>query len=211
MQVQWSSVKSVLTARNLSAQYIVAGTFYWIKAIDGNFEVDCLIPIVTPTPAGSDQADFETNFMPNANASPRANVVQVLGADTLTLSPFGAVTTSGQIVAGQTTNWDIQIPTTLVLRGGVFFSTNSAFGDWISVSVIDKDNTTGQGGTPDAPTVLGTYIISWYIMPGVENRIEDVSISEQLMNGLYLRVAYTSVGADSPNAIINFISYVGTP
>jgi hypothetical protein len=135
-------------------------------------------------------------------------VVQVLGADTLTLSPFGSLISPA---AGTLTNCDVLIPMAVVLRGGIVFSPNSAMGDWFSVSVIDKDNVTGQGGTPDSPTILATYITSWYMMPGIENCVEDVSISEQLPQGLYMRIAYTSVGTTAPNVLINFITYVGTP
>jgi hypothetical protein len=84
-------------------------------------------------------------------------------------------------------------------------------GDWFSVSVIDKNNIVGAGGTSDNPTILATYIASWYLMPGIENRIEDVSISQSLPQGLYMRVAYTSVGSVAPQVLINFITYVGTP
>jgi hypothetical protein len=161
--------------------------------------------------SSDDQTTLNSIMAAYANTSPPPpipSVVQVLGADTLTLCPFGSTMT---LAASSLTNCDVVIPTTMVLRGGIIFAPNAALGDWITVSVIDKDNVTGQGGTSTAPTILGTYIYSWYILPGIENRLEDVSISQSLMAGLYMRISYTSINTSAAAAIINFISYVGTP
>lgn len=65
MLAEWSDVKSVLTNRNLSAQYTIIGPNFWIKAIDGSFELECVIP--TNTSISSDSLDFVTNFQSNAN------------------------------------------------------------------------------------------------------------------------------------------------
>jgi hypothetical protein len=146
-------------------------------------------------------------YIPPAAPAP-IKTIQILGADTLSLSPFGALISPA---ANTLTNCDVEIPMSVVLRGGVVFSQNSAIGDWISVSVIDKNNVVGAGGTADNPTILATYIASWYLMPGVVNSVEDVSISQLLPQGLYMRIAYTSVGSVAPSVVINFITYVGTP
>jgi hypothetical protein len=205
INVQWSSIKAFAMARNLSIQYVIANGSYYLAAIDGPMEMTCQIPMDGSDT--TDQTDFETNFMPSGNSSPKGNVVQVLGTDNLTLQPFGAIFTA---TANTVTNCDIQLGTNYVLRGGVFFSQNSVMGDNLSVMIVDKDNVTGQGGTPTSPTVLGQYVTSWYVMPGVINEIEDISISEVLLQGLYLRVAYTSVSPSvSPVFTINLLSYVG--
>jgi len=146
-------------------------------------------------------------YIPPAPPAP-IKTIQILGADTLSLSPFGALISPA---ANTLTNCDIVIPFAVVLRGGIVFSPDSVMGDWFSVSVIDKDNVVGAGGTPDNPTILATYIASWYLMPGVVNSVEDVSISQPLPQGLYMRVAYTSVGTVAPSILVNFITYVGTP
>jgi hypothetical protein len=208
MLADWASIKSLLTGRNISAQYVTVGSNYWIKAKDGIFELECLLP--TNTSLSTDSADFVANFLPSANIAPRSNVVQVLGADSLTLCPFGAYSGS-TLVANAVTPWDIVLPESMVLRGAVLFSPDGILGDWISVQVVDKDNVTGQGGTPSNPTILGTYAISYYLAPGIPNKVEDVSISESLPAGVYMRVNYTSTGTVAPHAIINFISYVGIP
>lgn len=133
-------------------------------------------------------------------------VIQILGSDSLTLNPFGAKLTPA---AGTLTNCDVVLPANMVLKGGIIFSNNSVIGDHISISVLDKDNVLGFGATPEAPIVLGTYVISWYVMPGIENKVEDISISQPMPQGLYLRVAYTSVGEEAPIVLLNLISYTG--
>lgn len=133
-------------------------------------------------------------------------MIQILGSDSLVLNPFGAKLTPA---AGTTTNCDVVMPANMVLKGGVVFSQNSTIGDSISISVIDKDNILGFGATPESPIVLGVYVISWYIMPGIENKVEDISISQPMPQGLYLRVAYTSVGEEAPVVLLNLISYTG--
>ena len=150
-------------------------------------------------------AAYNNPLPPLVNTSP-PKVVQVLGSDTLTLCPFGAFSGT-TIVAGTTTNWDVPLPQTMTLRGASLFSSNATLGDWISVSVIDINNVTGAG----ANAVLGQYVLSWYIVPGVWNTMEDISISQSLPSGMFLRFAYTSVGSTAPQAIVNFFSYVGTP
>src|SRR5690348_862004 len=72
MLADWADVKSVLVGRNLSAQYTIIGTNYWIKAIDGAFEIDCILPTDT---GNSDTEDFVTNFLPNAN-KPSVRVIE---------------------------------------------------------------------------------------------------------------------------------------
>ena len=67
MQVDWSQIKFMLQSRKLSAQYVIVGANYWIKAIDGRFELECLIP--TDTSISNDSMDFVTNFLPTGNAS----------------------------------------------------------------------------------------------------------------------------------------------
>jgi len=154
--------------------------------------------------------DFEENFLPKANQVLRSNVIQVLGADSITLCPFGALLT---LNPNSATDCDVEIPYTSVLRGGLLFVPTATLGDWITVSLIDKNNITGQGGTPEEPTILGTYVTNWFVMPGMENKLEDISITQQLPPGLFLRVTYNSV-APSGNpfkGIINFIAYAGTP
>lgn len=194
--IQQSSIATALDHIDTSGSGPTMSVLVWFK------------DVLSTTDSATLTALMAAYTNPAAPIPKPPSVVQVLGADTLTLCPFGALLAA---VMGTTTNCDVVLPATMVLRGGVLFSPNAVMGDYISISVVDKDNVTGQGGTPDAPTILGTYVLAWYIMPGVENRLEDVSISESLPAGVYMRIAYTSVGSVTPNVLMNFISYVGTP
>lgn len=72
----WTDVKSILNNRSLSAQSTVIGSNYWIKAIDGAFEVECIIP--TDTSLSADSLDFVTNFLPTANKQPTSEIQGVV-------------------------------------------------------------------------------------------------------------------------------------
>lgn len=73
MLAGWTEVKSLLVNRGLSAQSVIIGSNYWIKAIDSTFEIECVIP--TDTTLSSDSLDFVTNFLPNANKVPQSPVI----------------------------------------------------------------------------------------------------------------------------------------
>lgn len=63
-EVSWSEFKSFITSRSLSAQYVTIGENYHLKAFDGFFNLNCLLPIGI---ADADTTDFETNFKANGN------------------------------------------------------------------------------------------------------------------------------------------------
>lgn len=64
MEVSWNEMKTMVDSRNISVQYIIIGSNYWIKAIDDLFSVECLLPT---DESNSDTADFVTNYKPKAN------------------------------------------------------------------------------------------------------------------------------------------------
>lgn len=82
MIAEWLDVKSVLVGRNLSAQYTIIGTNFWIKAIDGSFELSCIIP--TNTSLSADSLDFVTNFQSNANKP------QITNSNVQSQPPYGS-------------------------------------------------------------------------------------------------------------------------
>lgn len=204
IKVAWTQLKQMINAQSLFYKYAQDDNSYTVSAYDGSSLIaQTVIPFNT-----SDAQDFAVNWQSNGNANIRPDIVQVLGKDVLTLTPFGAFSDT-TLKKGQTVNWDIQLPQTMTLKGAELFSSNAVLGDWLVVTVVDKDNVLGYGGTPDNPTVLGSYVTSWYIAPGMWNSVEDVSISQPLQQGLYMRISYTSVGsATDPQAIVNFFSYV---
>lgn len=66
MEISWSEFKAIVTNRCLSIQYVTVNGNYWLKAIDGYFEVECMLPIGVNN---SDTNDFETNFKAAGNKS----------------------------------------------------------------------------------------------------------------------------------------------
>lgn len=204
INVDWATLKSFLQQRNVSVQCVNINNSYYLWAFDGPMCVTTQISLVNPTPDGSDQQDFETNYQASSNQSPRASVVQQLGTDSFSIYAQGILFTA---IAGQQTIWYYQIPLTLYARGGTLCSFSGASGDWISVDIVDKDNVTGQGGTPDNPTVLDDYIPKWYVMPG-QNIIEDISISSPIPPGLYFRITYHSTGNTDTIVGCNLLTYV---
>lgn len=64
-KITWALLKAFVQARTLSVQYIDLGSSYILWAYDGEsnlqYEMD--------KDGGTDQTDFETNFMPTGNAS----------------------------------------------------------------------------------------------------------------------------------------------
>lgn len=191
-QIQASSIVTVLDHIDVTGTV----TDVWFKDALSSADQTTLNTVVT-----------NYTYVPPAAPAP-AKVIQVLGSDSLALCPFGGIISPA---AGTLTNCDIVLPTSFTLRGAQLFSPNAALGDWVAVSVIDKDNVTGQGGTSGSPTMLGTYAISYYIAAGIWNTVEDISISQTLPAGVYMRFAYTSIGTTPPTSIVNFLSYVGTP
>jgi hypothetical protein len=200
----WATLKSFVQARGLSIQYITTPDTYYLWAIDGTAEVYSQISIVSPTPSGSDQADFETNFMPAGNSSPRGNVVQVLGKDSLVLCPFGV---SFNAPASQTTTYSYALTSAVYLRGGILFASPGTLGDQLTVQIVDVNNILGAG----ANYVVATYVNGWYVMPGIPNQIEDVSVSSEIPAGLYVNFLYTNVSStQATQVIVNFLSYQGS-
>src|ERR1700690_1808572 len=134
----WIDVKSILIGRNLSAQYTIIGPNYWIKAIDGVFEIECIIP--TNTTISTDSLDFVTNFQSTGNSVIKQTVVQQLGADGVAICPFGSMFDAP---ANQTTTYDLVIANTIYLKGGIMYAFPGTVGDTITVQAVDKNGITG--------------------------------------------------------------------
>ena len=60
IQVDWSQFKSFVQNRSLSIQWVTVQSNYWLKAFDGMFCLECLIPLDRELSA--DTVDFEDNF-----------------------------------------------------------------------------------------------------------------------------------------------------
>ena len=70
----WPAFKNFVSSRNLSIQWLDLIDFYYLKALDGNFSIECMLT----QDGGEDVVDFETNFkskgnMPVGSPSPFAS------------------------------------------------------------------------------------------------------------------------------------------
>lgn len=71
MEIQWSEFKRIIDDRQLSVQWVIVNGNYWLKAVDGFFSVDCMLPLGTDP----DTVEFEEHYKPHGNKSPTAQVV----------------------------------------------------------------------------------------------------------------------------------------
>jgi hypothetical protein len=194
MQVNWSEIKAVIDSKNLSAQYVTVGDNYWIKAFDGMFEVECLIPT---DPTHADTIDFEANYKPTANAPLKTNVITAFEENDKRLKCARGEAT----YASNECTISFQVPT-----GGRWIAGGSAFtdafypGDYVhTCQLVDVDNILGYG----ANTVLANYedqditstMQGWYFEPDANNtgfiEIEPIGGYAFIYEGLYLVLNFT--------------------
>lgn len=67
MKVEWAAFKAFVSARYLSIQYIEDNKFYYMKALDSAFTLECELD-KNPTDT-TELTDFETNFKAKGNQS----------------------------------------------------------------------------------------------------------------------------------------------
>lgn len=195
IEVPWAELKKFSDDRKASIQYWEASDRYDCHVFDGPFHLRCQLA------KGSDEStEFEADYKPSGNRSPKTRIVQSLGEDSFTISPRGMAFTA---TAGGATVFDKQLDAALAIKGGKFFASGASVGDWIEVVVIDKDNVLGLG--PD--TVLKDYVPEWFVVPDVIDSLEDISIGLLPAPGLYLRVTYHSVGIAPVKCILNLLSW----
>lgn len=147
-----------------------------------------------------------TNYVYIAPPSnPPTKVIQLLGSDSVSICPFG---TMFNAPLNQTTTCDLAVNSSVYLRGGTTYSSPGNIGDTITVQIVDKNNITGAG----AGAILATYVNNWYVIPQNINAIEDISLSQEIIAGLFIRFIYTnSSPVNASNVIVNLLSYQGTP
>ena len=155
MKVSWNILKSFISDRSLSAQLIDLDDSYYIKAIDGNFSLYC---VLNKSPSDStDLDDFEANYKASGNQSPKSSVQTQFERSDLILKICSA---AADVQSDSTATITIKVPGVLADGNVMFISGGDA---WFNeqhkddrickISIIDKDNVLGYG----ADTVLKTY------------------------------------------------------
>jgi len=199
MVVSWNVIKSFVINRALSIQWIEIENKYWLKVFDGPFFLEC---ILNKGIEAENVTDFETNYKPYGNKSPTTKVIQQLGKDSYNLN-----TRAYDFIATKQTSTThyflLSSSQTIAIKGGVLFSDNSAWKDYIIVEIEDKDGVYFPAGT-----VIAGYIQKWFVFKSVVNEVDDISIAE-IPAGLYLKVIYVSDNSATEDAkiLLNLYSY----
>ena len=108
---------------------------------------------------------------------------------------------TGTATANTTTNFDYLMAADWALYGCALIQNDGAFGDYVTLTIIDKDNVLGYG----ANATIATIITKGYVDPQ-STRVEVISnYARTIPAGLYIRLAYKSTDADTDVKVaVNF-------
>ena len=65
--LEWADFKSIIDSKSLKVQYFIINNQYKIHAFDGQLSFFSELPKKSPTIVGSDQEDFELNYLSTSN------------------------------------------------------------------------------------------------------------------------------------------------
>ena len=193
MRVDWTTFKGFIDDRSLSVQYVDINDAYYLKAIDGNFSLDCKIQ--KDDPATSDQTDFEDNYKAAGNATfsdaGGSTIVRTHAFNNTDDLKFRGTGVSGTATKNATSNIDYVMPENRFINGVDLLIKDHVWGDKIDFQVVDVDNILGYG----AGVVLDEFGKDWYVDPDKcgqgQIRVEYPAL---VYAGLYIRIKYHSVG-----------------
>jgi hypothetical protein len=106
-------------------------------------------------------------------------------------------------VKGVNTDCDFKVDDDNLLDGGRLIVTNSLVGDSVDAHIVDIDNIMGYG----ANTILRTFVSSWPVAPGTTVWDFSAAYPAKIKGGLYIRIVYKSVAAESDTAPVVAIGY----
>lgn len=116
---------------------------------------------------------------------------------------FNGLHTVGTATAGTTTNIDLKLTDDHLITGAVFMRKAGVWGDTVKMQVVDVDNMLGYG----AGTVLNQFI-DWVLPDAPAAGMEitfQVPYPAKIITGLYLRVVYTSTGANDVGVGVDWV------
>lgn len=179
MEAQWPEFKALIDEKELSIQYITIGDNYLLKAIDGFFDTECMIPL---DPTHPYTAEFEADYKSLGNLNPKAEVFTQSEIPNKTLK-IVSVTANCNTGTGVTT-LSLKVPGTpgsgdgrWIYGADLFFNT-LVIGDMITeIKFTDDDNLLGGGAGATILTNTETTSGGWYfpLVSGV--------LSFQALNG----------------------------
>lgn len=195
----WANFKATcVTQKNLNLQYQDSGDSYYIIGPDANdtswtVSVPKLIP--DPNNVGSfitnpDATDFLTNVAPTCNFAVGTRPYAFSTSD----FEFKGDSVSVTVPKGTTANLNYKFTHTpgTYINGGQLLTSGAAIGDYIIANIVDIDNILGAG----AGYVVNSYITKWFVDPASAMVIQT-PYAAKVPGGLYLQIAYVSVGSST--------------
>lgn len=194
--MKYVDLKAIIARKNLAWQHDEQADSYNLFAVDGVIRYDATVWKDGAQVAGIDQAqeaadlaDFEANHKSASNFASGVRAYAFSTPDFL-FSGNGVIATAEK---NSTTNIDFLIPgalgSSVYINGAVAFTKDAVFGDYASADIVDVNNILGYG----AGLVLAQYVPKWYINPSSELDI-STPYAGKVPAGIFIRVAYTSVG-----------------
>lgn len=197
----YDTFKSLVNNKDLVWNYIESDNKYDIYSSENNiiyrteiFKSCTNIVGIDESENSTNKTDFETNYKPTAN-SQNSLLLSPFTKNSVQLNAHGVYAT---VTKNTIQNIDLKIEHDNVLvHGAMFYAKDAVFGDHVKAKVVDVDNILGYG----AGTVLSKWIEKWYIVPNTLLKVTQDSAAD-ILNGLYLRIQYTSVGTTNNVEVI---------
>lgn len=204
MEVNWTDLKAFVSSRSLSIQWVNAGSNYFMKASDGFFHLECLIP--NDNTLSSETVDFETNFKPAGNVKP-SEFVTVQSLPSFGAKTFLSGTTTKRLFARNTGK------AFAVTTGSNDLNYTAAYawvkiiglecigaeiGDYAELRVYDNASGT-YSGVPNA--LLNQFGYTLYMAKDYYVRISQ--FDSDIYTGMVLKVTYNSIS--NKNVYINYL------
>lgn len=199
IRVKWPQIRSAVSDNGAVLHYVETSDAYSLVAVDASLTFCCTLDKHDPDTTYVDE--FESSYKAAANGrvselkDPDGAVIArqraFASADNMRFRGQGV---SGTASKTATTSIDSLISETRFINGLEFIVRNQAFGDSAHFQVVDVDNILGYG----AGVVLDQFGTSWFIASDCERQGPYIlPYPAQVLGGLYLRIAYTSVGTVS--------------
>jgi hypothetical protein len=114
---------------------------------------------------------------------------------------------AGSITAGTTGNLDYKLTSERWINGCHLILRNHAWDDSLLFQVVDVDNVLGYG----AGAVLNEFASTWQITEDKQDQgIFKIEYPAKILNGLYIRIRYTSTGAANVGVKCNYFLHMKT-
>jgi hypothetical protein len=111
----------------------------------------------------------------------------------------------GLALAGQSTNIDLALTDDHLLTGVNLIAKGSAFGDTVSLQIVDALGTLPNGLSFPVGTILNQFATVLNVPDDIQEKFnEDSGYPAKLYAGLTIRLIYTSVGTSDVQVAINY-------